>query len=103
MQPLIQWSGTHRILIADDEPDIHAVTRLSLKALSRKSGPTEFVSAASGKETLALLQQHPDVGVILLDVVMETDTAGLLSSLLLTLVPSSTSAADPPALAKRTP
>jgi CheY-like chemotaxis protein len=77
MQPLIQWSGTHRILIADDEPDIHAVTRLSLKALSRKSGPTEFVSAASGKETLALLERHPDVGVILLDVVMETDTAGL--------------------------
>ena len=44
-------------MIADDEPDIHAVTRLSLKPLSRKLGPTEFVSAASGKETLALLEQ----------------------------------------------
>ena len=77
MKPLIQWSGTHRILIADDEPDIHAVTRLSLKALSRKIGNVEFVSASTGKETLAMLQQHPDIGVILLDVVMETDTAGL--------------------------
>ena len=77
MKPLIQWSGRHRILIADDEPDIHAVTRLSLKPLSRKLGPTEFVSAASGKETLALLEQYPDIGVVLLDVVMETDTAGL--------------------------
>jgi CheY-like chemotaxis protein len=77
MKPLLQWSGTHRILIADDEPDIHAVTRLSLKALSRKAGPTEFLSAASGKETLDLLERHPDIGVILLDVVMETDTAGL--------------------------
>ncbi|HKO90303.1 MAG TPA: response regulator [Polyangiaceae bacterium] len=77
MKPLIQWSGRHRILIADDEPDIHAITRLSLKPLSRKLGPTEFVSAASGKETLALLEQYPDIGVILLDVVMETDTAGL--------------------------
>lgn len=77
MKPLIQWSGTHRILIADDEPDIHAVTRLSLKALSRKIGNVEFVSASSGKETLAMLQQYPDIGVILLDVVMETDTAGL--------------------------
>jgi CheY-like chemotaxis protein len=64
-------------LIADDEPDIHAITRLTLKPLSRKTGPTEFSSAYSGKETLALLDQHPDVGVILLDVVMETDTAGL--------------------------
>jgi CheY-like chemotaxis protein len=77
MKPLIQRSGTHRILIADDEPDIHAVTRLSLKALARKSGPTEFLSAATGKETLALLEQYPDIGLILLDVVMETDSAGL--------------------------
>ena len=77
MKALLQWSGTHRILIADDEPDVHAITRLSLKPLSRKSGPTEFLSAHSGKETLALLEQHPDVGVILLDVVMESDTAGL--------------------------
>lgn len=77
MKPLIQWSGRHRILIADDEPDIHAVTRLSLKPLSRKLGALEFVSAASGKETLAQLEQYPDIGVVLLDVVMETDTAGL--------------------------
>jgi len=77
MKPLIQQSATHRILIADDEPDIHAVTRLSLKALTRKIGPTEFLSASTGKETLALLERNPDTGLILLDVVMETDTAGL--------------------------
>lgn len=77
MKAPLEWSGTHRILIADDEPDIHAITRLSLKPLSRKAGPTEFLSAHSGKETLALLEKHPDIGVLLLDVVMESDSAGL--------------------------
>jgi CheY-like chemotaxis protein len=77
MKRLIQWGGQHRILIVDDEPDIHTVTRLSLKGLSRKCGPVEFLSASTGKETLRMLEQYPDIGVILLDVVMETDTAGL--------------------------
>ena len=77
MKRLIQWGGKHRILIADDEPDVHAVTKLTLKALTRKCGPIEFLSAYSGKETLDLLEQYPDVGLILLDVVMENDRAGL--------------------------
>lgn len=77
MNHLLATSGTHRILIADDEPDIQAVTRLSLKGLSRKCGAIEFHCASTGKETLELMERHPDIGVILLDVVMETDTAGL--------------------------
>lgn len=77
MKRLIQWGGKHRILVADDEPDIQTVTKLSLKALSRKCGPVEFLCASSGKETLKLMEQYPDIGVILLDVVMESDTAGL--------------------------
>jgi CheY-like chemotaxis protein len=77
MKHLLPPNGMHRILIADDEPDILAVTRLSLKGLTRKCGPIEFHNASTGKETLELMEQHPDIGVILLDVVMETDTAGL--------------------------
>lgn len=70
-------SETYRILIADDEPDIHAITKLTLKGIARKYGPLEFVSAYSGAETMAALRQYPDIAVILLDVVMETDHAGL--------------------------
>jgi CheY-like chemotaxis protein len=77
MKRLVQWGGKHRILIVDDEPDIHTVTRLTLKGLVKKCGPTEFLSASSGKEALKMLEQYPDIGLILLDVVMETDTAGL--------------------------
>jgi CheY-like chemotaxis protein len=77
MKRLIQWGGKHRILVVDDEPDIQTVTKLTLKGLTRKCGPIEFLSASTGKETLKMLEQYPDIGVILLDVVMETDTAGL--------------------------
>src|SRR5688572_16756374 len=75
MQPFS--SGNHRILIADDEPDIHAVTKLSLKSLVRKCGPIEFLSAESGAQTIEMMRRYPDIGVVLLDVVMESDHAGL--------------------------
>jgi CheY-like chemotaxis protein len=70
-------STPFRVLIADDEPDIHAVTKLSLKGVKRSGRPVEIHSALSGKETLELLRAHPDIAVVLLDVVMENDHAGL--------------------------
>jgi len=69
--------GTFRVLIVDDEPDMHAVTRLSLRGINYKNRPIEMLGAASGKEAVQVMLQQPDVAVILLDVVMETQTAGL--------------------------
>ncbi len=66
----------HRILIVDDEPDVHQITKLSLRGL-RRGRPIEFLSASSGEEAVRMMQAHPDVAVILLDVVMETNSAGL--------------------------
>lgn len=66
-----------KVLIADDEPDIHAVTRLSLKGVKRNGVGIEVLSAASGKEAVDMLRATPDIAVVLLDVVMESDTAGL--------------------------
>jgi CheY-like chemotaxis protein len=66
----------HRIVIADDEPDIATVTKLSLKGLSFGK-PLEFVAVASGADTVEALRARPDTSVLLLDVVMETKTAGL--------------------------
>jgi CheY-like chemotaxis protein len=65
------------ILIVDDEPDIHAVTKLSLKALKRADRRLEVLSASSGNEAVEHMRNNPDVAVILLDVVMESETAGL--------------------------
>lgn len=66
-----------RILIVDDEPDIHAVTRLSLKGLEYGGRGVELATALSGKEAVEDLKAHPATAVMLLDVVMESETAGL--------------------------
>lgn len=69
--------GPWRILIVDDEPDIHAVTRMALGGFRFRDRPFEFLSAHSGAEGLELVRNQPDIALILLDVVMETETAGL--------------------------
>ncbi len=65
------------VLLVDDEPDIHAVTKLSLKGLQYGKRKLRFLSAASGREAVEAVRANPDVAVVLLDVVMETPTAGL--------------------------
>ncbi|NEX63984.1 DUF3369 domain-containing protein [Noviherbaspirillum sp. 17J57-3] len=66
-----------RILIVDDEADVHSVTRLALRGVTFKGKPLELLSAYSGAEAFALLQRERDIALCLLDVVMETDDAGL--------------------------
>ena len=66
-----------KILIADDEEEVHAVTRMVLDNFIFEGQGIELLSAYSGKETMQILQEHSDVAVLLLDVVMENDTTGL--------------------------
>lgn len=66
-----------RMLVVDDEPDVHRVTRMVLSDFSFEGRPLEILSAYSGAEARLLLSQSNDIAVILLDVVMETDDAGL--------------------------
>ncbi len=70
-------SKAWKILIADDEADVHEVTRYALANVTYKGRKIAFVSAYSGQETLAILSQSPEIALILLDVVMESDDAGL--------------------------
>lgn len=65
------------LLVVDDEPGIHAITQLALKRLEFKRRRLEILSAYSGAEALEILRRRRDIAVILLDVVMETDDAGL--------------------------
>lgn len=67
----------YKVLLVDDEPDVLAVSRLSLKGLKHAGRGIELMSAGSGKEALEIMRTHPEVAVMLLDVVMETSTAGL--------------------------
>ncbi|MEO0374515.1 MAG: response regulator, partial [Cyanobacteria bacterium P01_A01_bin.17] len=66
-----------KILVVDDERQVHEVTRLALKNFTFENRALEIISAYSGQEAQAMLNQHPDTAVLLLDVVMETSQAGL--------------------------
>lgn len=66
-----------KLLIVDDEPDVHALTKLLLRHFVYRERGIEFLSALSAAEARTALQAHPDIALVLLDVVMETDQAGI--------------------------
>jgi CheY-like chemotaxis protein len=66
-----------KVLVVDDEPDVAAVTRLSLRGMRHNGRTVELVIATTGAGAVAAMRADPSIAVILLDVVMETDTAGL--------------------------
>ncbi|MEI6558307.1 MAG: bacteriohemerythrin [Rhodospirillaceae bacterium] len=65
------------ILIVDDDPEVHAVTRLSLRRFCFEERPVDLISAFSAAEARDILGARRDIALILLDVVMETEDAGL--------------------------
>jgi response regulator RpfG family c-di-GMP phosphodiesterase len=67
-----------RVLVVDDDADVHAVTRLALRNVSFKGRELELFSASSGAEGFRLLRDTPDIALVLLDVVMESEDAGLV-------------------------
>ncbi len=67
----------HKLLIVDDEKEIHVMTRLVLSDFSFENATLEFFSAYSEQEAKELIQDHPDAACILLDVVMEEKDSGL--------------------------
>ena len=66
-----------RVLVVDDDQDVHEATRFALAHLLILGRPLELLHAHSAREVLELLQREGDIAVILLDVVMESDDAGL--------------------------
>jgi len=66
-----------RIMIVDDEPGIHEVTKLALKGVKFAERSLEFVDCYSGAEACKVIEREPNIALMLLDVVMETDDAGL--------------------------
>jgi signal transduction histidine kinase len=65
------------IMIIDDEEDVHQLTCFVLDDYVYQGKELKFISAYSAKEAKVLLEQHPSIAIILLDVVMETSDAGL--------------------------
>lgn len=65
------------VLVADDDEMVHVVTELVLRDLTFDGMPVRLASARSAAQTRSYLEDHPEVAVLLLDVVMETHSAGL--------------------------
>lgn len=72
-EPLKPW----KVLVVDDDIDIHEITELTLKRLVFDEKGLKFIHAYSASEAKIKLIDHSDIAVALLDVVMEEDTAGL--------------------------
>jgi len=60
------------ILVADDEGDVHMVTKMVLDNFHFDERPVQILNSFTGKETLELLVKYPKTAVLLLDVVMES-------------------------------
>jgi diguanylate cyclase (GGDEF)-like protein len=67
-----------RILVVDDEPEVHEATRFALKGLLILGKPLDIISAYTAEEARACLEHDEQFSCVLLDVVMETPDAGLL-------------------------
>ena len=64
-------------MVIDDDEDVHALTNLVLRSYSFESRGLEIITGYSGEDAHRLMAEHPDTAVLLLDVVMETEHAGL--------------------------
>lgn len=66
-----------KVIIADDEEEVHIMTKMVMRKFQYQDRPMELLTAYSGEQTKALMQEHEDVAIVLLDVVMEHENSGL--------------------------
>lgn len=66
-----------KILIADDDPEVHTVTRLVLRDFRFENRGLQFFSAYNAQETREIMSRQPDMAMLLLDMVMENEFSGV--------------------------
>ena len=66
-----------KVLLVDDEPDIHDVTKLTLSRFRLDDRALTFLHAYSGAEAKEILARETDIALVFLDVVMEKEDSGL--------------------------
>ena len=72
-QPAREW----KVLIVDDDADVHQATVLALSKAQIQGRRIRFLHAYSAQQAVECLREESNVAAILLDVVMEQDSAGL--------------------------
>jgi signal transduction histidine kinase/CheY-like chemotaxis protein len=71
--PTRRW----KIAVIDDDAAVHEGTRFALSDYVLNGQTLEILSAYSAAEGEKLMRDNPDIAAVLLDVIMETDAAGL--------------------------
>jgi response regulator RpfG family c-di-GMP phosphodiesterase len=66
-----------KVLLVDDEPDIHDVTKLTLSRFRLDDRSLTFLHAYNGAEAKEILARESDIALVFLDVVMEKEDSGL--------------------------
>ncbi|HEV7599258.1 MAG TPA: DUF3369 domain-containing protein [Bradyrhizobium sp.] len=66
-----------KVAVIDDDQAVHEGTRFALSDYNLNGQTLEILSAYSAAEGRTLMRAHPDIAAVLLDVIMETDAAGL--------------------------
>jgi len=76
-KPIGDDSVVWKILVVDDDDEIHRITHMVLSNFLFDERAIELIDAYSAKEAKMLIKKHPDTALVLLDVVMENNHAGL--------------------------
>lgn len=71
--------GTWKVLIVDDDPEVHSVTTMVLSKIVFEGKGLEFLHAYTGDEGCRSVSANPDIAVVFMDVIMEADDAGLVA------------------------
>ncbi|EMK6942504.1 DUF3369 domain-containing protein [Vibrio cholerae] len=66
-----------RVLLVDDDEQMHQITRLALTGFQFQNRTLELISVLSGQEAKVVMAERSDIALALIDVVMETEHAGL--------------------------
>jgi len=75
--PAASTARKWKVAVIDDDQAVHEGTRFALSDYVLHGQTLEILSAYSAAEGRALMRAHPDIAAVLLDVIMETDAAGL--------------------------
>jgi signal transduction histidine kinase/DNA-binding NarL/FixJ family response regulator len=76
-EPEASTARRWKIAVIDDDQAVHEGTRFALSDYTLNGQSLEILSAYSAAEGQILMRRHPDIAAVLLDVIMETDAAGL--------------------------
>ena len=75
--PEVQVLDAYKILIVDDEKEMHTSTQMLLKDFYFEGRGLELISAYTGSDAKSIIAGDPDIAVVFLDVVMEENNSGL--------------------------